>query len=120
MPNILRLRKGWEFDLIFRTGVRVNGRLVRLLYLRKDNTQEVRAGFAVGRRQGKAHIRSRGRRILREAFRQLYPRIIPGLDIVLGLQAKGLEAKTQDITAELEKLFMRKKLLKCFPVSQLS
>ena len=119
MPNILKLRKGWEFDVIFRTGIRTNGELVRLLYLRDDNDPDIKFGCAVGKRLGKAHVRNRGRRILREAFRQLYKsaNIIPGLKIVLTLNAKGLEAKTQDILRELEILFRRKKLL-CFPVSQ--
>ena len=119
MPNILKLRKGWEFDLIFRTGIRVNGELVRLLYLRDDNEPTVKFGCAVGKRLGKSHTRNRGRRILREAFRQLTKKenVTPGLKIVFNLTAKGLEAKTQDILGELEKLFRRKKLI-CFPVSQ--
>ena len=109
----MKLRKGWEFDLIFRTGIRANGELVRLLYLRDPQDSEtVKFGLAVGKRQGKAHVRVRGRRILREAFRTLSDRLIPGLSLVLGLKAQGLGAKTQDITRDLEGLFRRKKLLR--------
>ena len=110
MPRVLTLRKGWEFDLIFRTGIRANGELVRLLYLR-DNTDSIKFGLAVGKRLGKAHVRVRGRRILREAFRQLSDRITPGISVVLGLKSAGIDAKTQDILAELERLFRRKRLL---------
>lgn len=110
MPRVLSLRKGWEFDLIFRTGIRANGELVRLLYLR-DNTDSIKFGLAVGKRLGKAHVRVRGRRILREAFRQLSDRITPGISIVLGLKSEGIGAKTQEIYAELERLFRRKRLL---------
>ena len=119
MPSISKLKKGWEFDVIFRTGIRTNGELVRLLYLRDDQAPEIKFGCAVGKRLGKSHVRNRGRRILREAFRQLTKKenITPGLKIVLTLTAKGLETKTQDILRELEILFRRKKLL-CFPVSQ--
>ena len=111
MPNFSGLRKGWEFDKIFRTGIRANGELVRLLYLRDDDGT-IKFGCTVGKRQGKAHVRNRGKRILREAFRSLAGKIIPGVQIVLGLKDKGLTAKTQDIAHELEKLFRRRKLLR--------
>ncbi|MBQ7196472.1 MAG: ribonuclease P protein component [Synergistaceae bacterium] len=109
MSDIIRLRKGWEFDLIFRTGVRINGDLVRLLYLKED-ALDIKFGCAVGKRLGKAHVRNRGRRILRAAFVQFEKKLIPGLRIVLTLKEDGLDAKTQDIAEELEKLFRRKKL----------
>ena len=115
--NVAKLRKGWEFDLIFRTGIRVNGELVRLLYLKDDSSPEIKFGCAVGKKLGKAHVRNRGRRILRAAFAQFSRKIIPGLRIVLTLKEKGIKTKTQDIAVELEKLFRRKKLL-CSPDSQ--
>ena len=113
MSDIVRLRKGWEFDKIFRTGIRINGDLVRLLYL-KDNEEinAIKFGLAVGKKQGKAHIRNRGKRILREAFRSLSGKITPGVQIVLGLKDKGLSAKTPEIINDLEKIFRRKKLLR--------
>ena len=117
MPDFEKLRKGREFDLIFRTGVRVNGELVRILYLKDNSINAIRVGYAVGKRLGKAHIRNRGKRILREAFRQLADRITPDLKIVLSLKEKGLPAKTQDIKRELEILLRRKKLL-CSHVSR--
>ena len=108
----MKLRKGWEFDVIFRTGIRVNGELVRLLYLRDEHsTDTVKFGCAVGKRQGKAHVRVRGRRILREAFRHLSDRLSPGISLVLGLKAQGLGAKSQDVQQDLERLVRRKKLL---------
>ena len=110
MHSILKLRKGWEFDTIFRTGIRTNGELVRLLFVRED-ADTVKFGVAVGKRQGKAHVRVRGRRILREAFRHLSGRITPGISLVLSLKNEGLDAKSQDIERDLEKLFRRRKLL---------
>lgn len=111
MPKSEKIRKGFEFDIIFRTGTRINGELVRILYLRDRTCESIRFGCAVGKRQGKAHIRNRGRRILREAFRILSDRIISGISIILMLNDKGLTAKTPEITRELERLLLRKKLL---------
>lgn len=110
MSEIVRLKKGWEFDKIFRTGIRVNGELVRLLFLKDDDA--IKFGCAVGKRQGKAHVRNRGKRILREAFRSLSGEIIPGVQIILCLTNKGLTCKTPEIVSELEKIFRRKKLLR--------
>ncbi|MBR0094946.1 MAG: ribonuclease P protein component [Synergistaceae bacterium] len=112
MSDIVRLRKTWEFDLIFRTGVRVNGDLVRLLYLRSGDSDEIKFGCAVSKRLGKAHVRSRGRRILRAAFGQFSQRLLPGLQIILSLRERGLDSKTQDIARDIERLFRRKKLFK--------
>ena len=110
MPDLSRIKKGWEFDLLFRTGIRTQGQLVRLLYL-KTESDSISAGFVVGKRLGKAHVRSRGRRILREAFRQVRDRITPGIKIILALKEDGLNAKTQDIHRELIYLLKRRKLL---------
>lgn len=108
--KVAKLRKGWEFDEIFRTGERVNGELVRILYLR-GREPDVKFGCVVGKRQGKAHVRSRGKRILREAFRALSEKVADGLSIVLALQDKGLSSKSTEIQKELERLMARKKLL---------
>ena len=110
--KVSRLRKGREFDEIFRTGTRINGELVRILYLRdKNKNGGITFGCAVGKRQGKAHIRTRGRRILREAFRHISGRIISGMKIVLTLQTKGLSSKSTDIQRELESLMARRRLI---------
>ena len=117
VSKVAGLKKGWEFDLIFRTGIRINGDLVRLLYLQDEGSDEIKFGCAVGKKLGKAHVRNRGKRILRAAFYEFSKKLNPGLKIVLMLKEKGLTAKTQDIIFELEKLFKRKNLL-CFLVSQ--
>ena len=114
MPNsvTVTIKKGWEFDLIFRTGIRVNGELVRLLFLQNDFNQ-IKVGFAVGKHQGKAHVRNRGKRILRVAFQQVIKNytITPGISFVLGLKQKGLDAKSNDIFTDLVKILRFKNLL---------
>ncbi len=112
VPKVFRLRKGWEFDEIFRTGTRINGELVRILYLRTEDDC-IKFGCAVGKRQGKAHVRTRGRRILREAFRGVFSsaRMLSGIKLVLTLQDKGLSSKSTEIQNELEKLLLRRRLI---------
>jgi ribonuclease P protein component len=108
----LTIRKGWEFDLIFRTGLRVQGELVRLLFLKKTDTASVRAGYAVGKRQGKAHVRNRGKRVLREAFRRLHPWVCPGVAVVATLKDRALLCKAQEIYRDMARVFLKSGLLK--------
>jgi len=115
--NGLTIRKAWEFDLIFRTGFRAQGELVRLLFLRRTETQppeleKTRAGYAVGKRQGKAHVRNRGKRVLREAFRRLSPWMLPGVIIVASLKDKALCTKANKIYYDMARVLKKNDLLK--------
>ena len=112
----LTLKKGWEFDLVFRTGLRAQGELVRLLLLRGTEDARkpggvVRVGYAVGKRQGKAHVRNRGRRILKEAFRRLAPWVAPDVTLVLSLKDRGLGARASEIFYDLAALLKKRGLL---------
>ena len=110
-PAGIRLKKAWQYDLIFRTGRRRNGALVRLLFLEVPGKKAL-VGMAVGKRQGNAVTRNRGKRILKEAVRKTYPLIKEGYWIVFSLQKRGLSAKTQEVQRDLVKLLSQEGMLK--------
>ena len=51
-------------------------------YVRKNRGEGVRVGITTSNKVGNAVKRSRCRRVIRAAFRSLYPRVAPGYDFV--------------------------------------
>ena len=82
---------------------------MRLLFLRHG--EDLLVGYAVGKRQGKAHVRNRGRRVLREAFRRLLPWVTPGVSLVFSLKDRALNASAVDVYHDMARLMERKGLL---------
>ena len=83
---------------------------MRLLFLRKTDAP-ARVGYAVGKRQGKAHVRNRGKRIPREAFRRLRPWVRPGVTMVVSLKDKALLSKAPEIYRDMARVFLKNGLL---------
>ena len=64
----------------------------------------------MSKHQGKAHVRNRGKRILREAMREILKNYeIYPCKIILLLKNKALGSKTQEIYLELERLIRKLK-----------
>lgn len=109
-PRQDRLRKGWQFDLVFRTGRRENGALVRLLFVPSpDGT--TRFGVAVGKQQGSSPVRSRGKRVLRESLRRLRPWVRQGYWVICMLRNTALEKKSTEVYEDMAKVFSRSGLM---------
>ena len=67
-----------------------NGYMV--LYARKNRTEANRVGITVSKKLGKAHIRNRVRRRLREVYRTHEDLFQPGWDIVVVARSKAIDA----------------------------
>jgi ribonuclease P protein component len=65
-----RLRKRREFEECYASGVRVSGRFLQLFVKWKSAPGVARLGISIPRRAGKAVIRNRLRRRIREIFRR--------------------------------------------------
>lgn len=107
----VRLKSGWQFDLIFRTGRRETGDLVRLFFVDAPDPSTL-VGVTVGRRIAKASKRVRGRRMLRESFRRLLPWIKDGVWIVGSLRENALGLSATDIYLDMARSMKRRGLLK--------
>ena len=83
-----------KLNHVFRRLYRTNGFAgpYLVLYARKNRTEENRVGITVSKKLGKAHIRNRIRRRLREVYRLNEEKFLPGWDIVLVARSKALDA----------------------------
>lgn len=109
--SAVRLKSGWQFDLIFRTGRRETGDLVRIFFVDAVDSR-TRIGVTVGRKIAKASKRVRGRRMLREAFRRLLPYVRDGVWIVGSLRENALELSARDLYLDMARSLKRRGLLR--------
>ena len=69
-----------------------------VLYARKNRTGENRVGITVSKKLGKAHVRNRIRRRLREVYRLNEGRFLPGWDIVVVARSRAVDAPFAKLT----------------------
>ncbi|MBQ9148381.1 MAG: ribonuclease P protein component [Oscillospiraceae bacterium] len=84
------------FQRLYRTSGQANGHLV--LYARRNRTGVNRVGITVSKKLGKAHIRNRVRRRVREVYRLNEAKFRPGFDIVIVVRGKAIEAPFDQLT----------------------
>jgi ribonuclease P protein component len=107
LPRSRILRGTGSFDRIFQNSRRLSGRAVDARYLlTKSDNPVCLAGFVSGKKTGKAVIRNRNKRLMREAFR-LHQHIISdpaqssGFRVELILMAKKGELAFDDVQSDV-------------------
>lgn len=100
------MRKREEFAAVYQAGKRASDRYL-VLYARRNGASESRAGFAVGRRIGKAVVRNRVRRRLKEALRLRSAELPAGWDWVLVARGEARGASFRELEASVVGLIGR-------------
>lgn len=90
------LKRNHIFRRLYHTSGFADGYLV--LYARKNRTPQNRVGFTVSKKLGKAHVRNRTRRRLREVYRLNEDGFRSGWDIVVVARTKAVDASFQRLT----------------------
>jgi ribonuclease P protein component len=96
-----RLARDGDFRVAYREGARhVTTHLV--IYARPNTLNTVRLGVVVGKRFGRATVRNRLRRRLREATRSLAAQIQAGVDLVLSPRVGAVAKSFGDLRDEMK------------------
>ena len=116
------LRFNYEFSRVYRRAAFATGRYMtvhvfhRPKGLKHNNTRIpediLRVGFCASKKQMGAVGRNKARRLMREAYRHLEPRIREGNDIVITLKSVDELPSYAEIRREMEVLLSRLKVLK--------
>ena len=101
MDKIVSICKNNEFRRAYARGKSYVTPLV-VVYVVKNRRKEARVGITTSKKVGNAVQRNRSRRVIREAFRALAPRVRPGFDLVLVARGKTPYVKSTDVRRQLE------------------
>ncbi len=101
-----------DFQEVYSKGRSAANKAAVVYVLPRKGTTDTRVGFAAGKKLGKAVIRNRIKRRIKETVRLLWPRVRPGfLIIVIARQAAKDMVFTQ-LQARVAELFERAGVLK--------
>ena len=101
------------FQRLYRTSGQANGHLV--LYARRNRTDTNRVGITVGKKLGKANVRNRVRRRLREVYRLNEDKFLSGWDIVVVARTRAINAPFDVLTKSYLDLAAKAGILKDQP-----
>ena len=102
MSDIITLKDNRDFRRLYNRG-RSFATPILVTYIMKNRCNEIRIGITTGKKIGKAVMRNRSRRIIREAFRELSDKIRPGYDLVFVARTKTPYVKSCDILRSMKK-----------------
>lgn len=75
-----RIRSRSDFQYVYEHGRLYKDEFFRIFYVRTEKPG--RLGLSISKKLGKAYVRNRIKRIIREAFR-LHPQLTAGLDLIV-------------------------------------
>ncbi len=102
MGDIITLKRNNDFRRLYSRG-RSYASSVVVIYVMKNRSNDVRVGITTSKKIGKAVLRNRSRRIIREAFRCIADNICPGYDLVFVARGKTPFVKSYDILRAMKK-----------------
>lgn len=107
MKREFRLRSPKEFARVRQASSRVWTHPLLVLYVATSDRSQVRVGITVSSRVGKAVVRNKVRRQLREALRLRLGTLNPGQDLVLIARPRSAQASWAELTAAVDTVLGR-------------
>ena len=111
IPKRIKSLRNREFSPVYRSGKRAAD-LCFVLYFLENGTDSNRLGITVSKKIGNSVVRSRVKRIIREAYRLHEQDLLTGLDIVIVARPDAADKKSTDMEVSLMRLAKRLKIRK--------
>jgi ribonuclease P protein component len=105
-PKSARLLTSSHYKFLNRNSIRVFGLQIALDY-RQGRSISAKLGITVSRKFGKAHDRNRFKRVVREAFRELYPSLPQDLELNVSPRNSSVCLTKQAILLDLQSLLAK-------------
>ncbi|MGM0471160.1 MAG: ribonuclease P protein component [Bacillota bacterium] len=107
-----RLTKTHQFKRVYNRGQSVANNLVVLYVLKKGDSKQRRVGFSVSKKIGKAVVRNKVKRRLKEVYRRHKNKLIFGIDLVV-IARQGIDQATYgQIKEAMLDIYSRAQVLK--------
>ncbi|HNT88956.1 MAG TPA: ribonuclease P protein component [Candidatus Hydrogenedentes bacterium] len=105
-PHQARLTTKRDFDAVFRDGRKVADRAF-VCYVARREGRQCRLGVAVSRRVGRAVVRNRIKRCIREYFRTHAPEFVAAHDVVVVVRPEAAPYRYAQCADALDRLLRR-------------
>lgn len=106
-PKSRRLLRRADFQGVYNEGIKIAGPLFLLFVRPREEGGSCRIGLTASRKAGKAVVRNRAKRLLREAVRRNWEVMPKGCDCVLHVRMWMREAAYAEVEAEIRRTMKR-------------
>lgn len=106
MGRLPTLTKNYEYQRVYGRGKYASSRTL-VVYVLANRKGERRVGITASKKVGKAVVRNRIRRLIRENMFKLYSYLPPDLDIVIVARKPDSQAGLDSVGRELRAIFIR-------------
>jgi len=110
MQNTVSIKENREFSRLYRSGKFFSSDCL-ILYVRNNRFGNNRIGITVSKKVGKAVIRNRVRRRIKESYREIEGKITTSYDFVVVARVKAAECDYKKIRSALKYLFNKEGML---------
>lgn len=100
MKQFESIRENRDFERLYRRGKSFVGKTV-VTYVATAKHEKIRIGITTSKKIGNSVCRSRSRRVIREAFRIIAPRVKKGVNIVFVARGKTPYVKSTLVLSEM-------------------